>query len=110
MHFPTPSSGHDVCVVQIQRWAFSFFHLQHVPALHISNGKTAKGQCFYLTQPEIRQRATDDSWGLFCSPLEPRISEQTHPQKLNNLQLKFLKVKDERLSVWLCFKRYVTKQ
>lgn len=50
------------------------------PALHISNGKTAMGQCFYLTQPEISQHATDISGDLFCSPLEPRISEQTHPR------------------------------
>jgi len=38
------------------------------------------GNVFYLTQAEIRQRATDVSWGLIYSPLEPRISEQTQPQ------------------------------
>jgi hypothetical protein len=102
--FPTLSSSHDVRVLPTQLWTCYFF-----PALLISNGETAEGQCFYLTRPEIRQRATDVSWGLFCSALNQEYLNQ-RTLKLNNLQLKFLKVKKERLSIGLCFKRTVTKK
>ena len=50
-----------------------FFLPVTVSSLHSTyrTVKQRKGRCFYLTQPEIRQRATVVSWGLNCSPLEP---------------------------------------